>query len=87
MRTLLLAGSFVAMLPLCGYAQTAQELENGANDTANVLNYGMGYSLQRYSPLTQINRQTAKNLVPVWNYSYDDNHSEESQPLIYKGVL
>ena len=74
-------------LPLGGFAQTAQELENGANDTANVLNYGMGYSLQRYSPLTQINRQTAKNLVPVWNYSYDDNHSEESQPLIYKGVL
>jgi alcohol dehydrogenase (cytochrome c) len=87
MRTLLLAGAFVALLPLCGHAQTAQELENGANDSANVLNYGMGYSLQRYSPLTQINRQTAKNLVPVWNYSYDDNHSEESQPLIYKGVL
>ena len=65
MRTLLLAGAFAALLPLCGYAQTAQELENGANDTANVLNYGMGYSLQRYSPLTQINRQTAKNLVPV----------------------
>jgi alcohol dehydrogenase (cytochrome c) len=25
--------------------------------------------------------------VPVWNYSYDDNRSEESQPLVYKGVL
>ena len=87
MRTLLLAGAFAALLPVAGFAQTAQELENGANDTANVLNYGMGYSLQRYSPLTQINRQTARNFVPVWNYSYDDNHSEESQPLIYKGVL
>jgi glucose dehydrogenase len=87
MRTLLLAGAFAALLPVAGFAQTALELENGANDTANVLNYGMGYSLQRYSPLTQINRQTARNLVPVWNYSYDDNHSEESQPLIYKGVL
>ena len=38
MRTLLLAGAFAALLPLGGYAQTAQELENGANDTANVLN-------------------------------------------------
>ena len=87
MRTLLLAGALAALLSLGASAQTAQELENGANDTANVLNYGMGYSLQRFSPLTQINRQTAKNLVPVWNYSYDDNHSEESQPLVYKGVL
>ena len=30
-------------------------------DTSNVLNYGMGYNLQRYSPLTQINKDTAKN--------------------------
>ena len=43
--------------------------------------------LQRFSPLTQINRETVKHLVPVWNYSYDDNRSEESQPLVYKGVL
>lgn len=47
----------------------------------------MGYNLERFSPLTQINRQTVKHLVPVWNYSYDGNHSEESQPLVYKGVL
>src|SRR6516165_7760416 len=87
MRKLLLAGAFAALLPLGCFAQSAHELENGANDTANVLNYGMGYSLQRFSPLTQINRQTAKNLVPVWNYSYDDNHAEESQPLVYQGVL
>ena len=75
MRKLLLAGAFAALWPLGGHAQTAQELQNGANDTANVLNYGMGYSLQRFSPLTQINRQTGKHLVPVWNYSYDDNHA------------
>jgi alcohol dehydrogenase (cytochrome c) len=56
-------------------------LINGAKDTANVLNYGMGYNLQRYSPLTQINKQTVRHLTPVWNYSYDDNRSEESQPL------
>jgi alcohol dehydrogenase (cytochrome c) len=52
-----------------------------------VLNYGMGYNLQRYSPLTQINKSNAKKLVPVWNYSYDDARSEESQPLVYDGVI
>ena len=44
-------------------AQTADDLANGAADTGNVLNYGMGYSLQRFSPLTQINKDTVKRLV------------------------
>jgi alcohol dehydrogenase (cytochrome c) len=52
-----------------------------------VLNYGMGYNLQRFSPLTQINKDTVKNLVPVWNYSLADDHSEESQPIVYQGVI
>jgi hypothetical protein len=47
----------------------------------------MGYHLNRFSPLKQINKDNVKHLVPVWNYSYDDNRSEESQPLVYKGVL
>src|SRR3954454_3115448 len=78
MRKLLLAATLAASIPFTGHAQTAQELLAGSQkDTANVLNYGMGYNLQRYSPLTQINRDTVKHLVPVWNYSYDDNKSEE----------
>ena len=68
-------------------AQTTDQLVKGATDTSNVLNYGMGYNLQRFSPLTQINKDNVKNLVPVWNYSYDDDRSEESQPLVYQGVL
>ncbi len=88
MRKFLLAAAFAALVPISGYAQTDADLAQGAQkDTSNVLNYGMGYNLQRFSPLTQINRDTVKRLVPVWNYSYDDNKSEESQPLIYQGVL
>ena len=87
MKALLLAAAVAGLLPLTSYAQSSDELINGANDTGNVLNYGMGYNLQRYSPLTQINKQTVRHLTPVWNYSYDDNRSEESQPLVYKGVL
>ena len=68
-------------------AQTTDQLVKGATDTSNVLNYGMGYNLQRFSPLTQINKDNAKNLVPVWNYSFADDRSEESQPLVYQGVI
>jgi alcohol dehydrogenase (cytochrome c) len=68
-------------------AQTAEQLVKGATDTSNVLNYGMGYNLQRFSTLNQINKDTIKNLVPVWNYSFNDDRSEESQPLVYQGVI
>ena len=47
----------------------------------------MGYNLKRFSTLNQINKDTVKNLVPVWNYSLNDDRSEESQPLVYQGVL
>ncbi|MBV8575167.1 MAG: PQQ-dependent dehydrogenase, methanol/ethanol family [Acetobacteraceae bacterium] len=87
MKALLLASAITVLLPIGAYAQTAEELVNGGNDTANVLNYGMDYGQQRFSKLKQINKDNAKNLVPVWNLSLDDNRSEESQPLIYKGVL
>jgi alcohol dehydrogenase (cytochrome c) len=68
-------------------AQTSEQLVKGATDTSNVLNYGMGYNLNRFSTLDQINKDTVKNLVPVWNYSFADDRSEESQPLVYQGVI
>ena len=87
MKTTLSVLGWTLLFAPSAMAQTADELANGAVDTGNVLNYGMGYSLQRFSPLTQINKDTVKRLVPVWNYSFDDNKSEQSQPIVYKGVI
>jgi alcohol dehydrogenase (cytochrome c) len=84
---LALAAGLAVLAPLGASAQTTDQLVKGATDTSNVLNYGMGYNLQRFSPLTQINKDNAKNLVPVWNYSLADDRSEESQPLVYQGVI
>jgi alcohol dehydrogenase (cytochrome c) len=47
----------------------------------------MSYSQQRFSPLTQINRDTVKRLVPAWSYSMNNNTGEEAQPLVYNGVI
>src|SRR5215831_16270015 len=33
------------------------------------------------------NKDNVRDLVPVWSYSFDDNRSEESQPLVYNGIL
>ena len=87
MKRLALAVSLAMLAPFGASAQTTDQLVKGATDTSNVLNYGMGYNLQRFSPLTQINKDNAKNLVPVWNYSFADDRSEESQPLVYQGVI
>jgi hypothetical protein len=38
-------------------------------------------------PLTQINKTAVKRLVPVWNYSFDDDRSEEARSLIYRGSI
>jgi alcohol dehydrogenase (cytochrome c) len=87
MKRFAMAASLVMLASTCANAQTTEQLVKGATDTSNVLNYGMGYNLQRFSTLNQINKDTVKNLVPVWNYSFNDDRSEESQPLVYQGVI
>src|SRR3954467_2710066 len=87
MKCIAFAASLVILAPFGASAQTSDQLVKGATDTSNVLNYGMGYNLQRFSPLKQIDKDNVKNLVPVWNYSLADDRSEESQPIVYQGVL
>ena len=87
MKCIALAASLVILAPFGASAQTTDQLVKGAADTTNVLNYGMGYNLQRFSPLTQINKDNVKNLVPVWNYSFADDRSAQSQPIVYQGVI
>src|SRR5215510_6147607 len=74
-------------LPALAFAQSAADLKNAANTPDKVLTYGMSYSQQRFSTLTQINRQTVKRLVPAWAYSLDDSNKEESQALVMDGII
>ena len=87
----LLAASLASLASLTSPAgaQTLRDLiadGNGGN-TDNVLTYGMGYHQHRYSPLKQIDKQTVKRLVPVWNVSLGSNYGEQGQPLVYDGVM
>src|SRR5438105_14400289 len=61
-------------------AQTLDELKRDGENADNVLTYGMGYSLQRFSPLTQINKTTIKRLVPIWSLSLANEWGEQAQP-------
>ena len=69
------------------YAQTLDELKNDGKNTDNVLTYGMGYHLRRYSPLKQIDKSTVKRLAPIWSLSLDNQYGEQAQPLVYNGIM
>ncbi len=86
MKTLLMALA-LAVAPAALIAQTAQDLIKDQESTGNVLTYGMGYGLQRYSPLTQIGKESVKRLVPVWNFSLNNPQGQESQPIVHDGVM
>ena len=68
---------------------TNDEILNDEATTEDVLTYGMGLQGQRFSPLTQVNKETVKDLVPVWNFSFggEKQRGQESQPLIKDGVM
>jgi alcohol dehydrogenase (cytochrome c) len=68
-------------------AQTTADLIADGKNSDNVLNYGMGYYQNRYSPLKQVNKQTVKRLVPAWNVSLNSNYGEQGQPLVNGGLL
>ena len=65
----------------------ADDLKNDEKTPGDVLVYGMGYSGQRYSPLTQINKDNVGKLVPIWGYAMTDNRGAEGFPVVKDGVI
>jgi alcohol dehydrogenase (cytochrome c) len=85
--SLMTAFAFVALGASGALSQSADELKNDHLTPADVLVYGMGYSGQRYSPLTLINNDNVSKLVPAWALSLSDNHGGESFPVVKDGVI
>jgi len=59
----LAAGGVLAGLAGGAVAQSSDELRRSTG-SVNVLTHGMGYGLQRFSTLAQINKDTVRWLVP-----------------------
>ncbi len=68
---------------------TSEDLLKSATTTDSVLTYGMGPQAQRFSPLTDLNPDTVKKLVPVWSFSFggEKQRGQESQPIVYDGTI
>jgi len=89
-RALLTAATVGSAAALSAFPAGAQALKDLAHDAAtpgDVVTYGMGWGQQRYSALTQIDKQSVKRLVPVWNLSLDNSANASTQPLVIDGVM
>ncbi len=72
---------------------TADRLLHAEREPQNWLTYSGGYASQRYSTLTQINRDNVKNLQMKWVYRPTYQKTEKNQskmentPLVVDGVV
>ncbi len=67
-------------------------VDDALNDEAtpeDVVSYGMGPHVQRFSELKQINKSTVKDLVPAWSFSYgaEKQRGQEAQPVVSDGTI
>ncbi len=64
-----------------------QRLLAAGSDNQNWLLTGRTYADQRFSPLTQVNTQTAPKLGLAWHHDFDTDRGQEATPLMIDGVL
>ena len=95
----LLSGVALLVLAACGEATapalpaiTAADVNGAAIIAADQrpdiwISHGRTYSEQRFSPLTQINTETVKEVGLAWSADLDSNRGMESTPIVVDGVM
>src|SRR6185369_1361906 len=85
---LLVAAAFAGS-PALAKDVTDADILNDAKTTGDVVSFGLGTQGQRFSPSTQINTKSVKNLVPAWSMSFggEKQRGQESQPVISDGKM
>ena len=65
------------------------DIANDASTPEDVLGYGIGPKAQRYSPMSQINKDNIHKLTPAWSFSFGDEkqRGQESQALVHDGTI
>jgi quinohemoprotein ethanol dehydrogenase len=66
---------------------TARRLLHADSEPSQWLTYGGDYEEQRYSRLSQINRDNIRQLGLAWFADYDTNLAQEGTPLYIDGVI
>lgn len=68
-------------------AVTVERLTQAATEAGQWLSVGRTYDEQRFSPLTQINRDNVARLGLVWFADFETNRGQEATPLAVDGAL
>jgi len=79
MRKYLFA-AFAALLASCAH-------QPASNNVAEWPSYGKDYSNQRFSQLTQINRDNVGQLAPAWTYQSGVKATFQATPIVVDGVM
>jgi alcohol dehydrogenase (cytochrome c) len=90
MNRFVAAVSAALMLAAPAYAGiTEEDLAGDSASTGDILTNGMGRDLQRFSPLTLINKDNVAKMVPVWAFSLggEKQRGQETQPLVHDGMM
>lgn len=68
---------------------TEEDIASDQTTVGDVVTNGMGRDLQRFSPLTTLNKDNVKNLVPAWAFSLggEKQRGQETQPLVRDGIM
>jgi len=87
LKSLLLSTTVASalMAPALGFANA--EVEKLSRDPANWATWGGDYYGSRFSTLTQINKDNAKNLQPMWTFSTGMLRGHEGGPLVVNGLI
>jgi len=87
MRGLVLATAVASAIaaPSVGFANA--EVEKLSHDPANWATWGGDYYGMRFSTLTQVNKDNAKNLQPMWTFSTGALRGHEGGPLVVGGLI
>ncbi len=63
------------------------KLLNAKTATSDWLTYGLNYSEDRHSPLTQINKSNVSELGLAWSINLGTRRGLESTPLVHEGIM
>ncbi len=80
------ADSVSATEPTIGLIDDAR-INNAASEPGNWLAYGRTYEEQRFSPLTQVNKDNVGELGLAWFKDMGTNRAQEATPIVVDGIM
>ena len=78
---------FITLVSILLPAQASVNQQTIANPQSEWLSYGRDYQEQRFSPLTEINRDTVNQLDLAWSFKFSTARGMEATPLVHNGII